>query len=64
MSDFSVNGSDGSVTVAQNPNQCGASMADGVQPRLTILLGVKIAGAGGQNRTIQTTISQRNLNAK
>lgn len=61
---FSINGSDGSAKDCANPNQCGASNADPVQPRLAILLGVKISGAGGQNRIIQTTVSQRNLNVK
>ena len=70
-----------------DPNKCGASEQDVVQPRVTILLNVSIPGesqfigtscdvngdcfAGGvcnlahrcePTRTIQTTVSQRNLN--
>lgn len=44
------------------PNSCGAANTDTVQPRVTILLNVS-ANNGAVARKIQTTISQRNLNA-
>lgn len=63
---FSINGSDDSPVSCPDP--CGALNEDLIQPRVTILLNVKITG-GNQNdlgylRTIQTTVSQRNLNVK
>lgn len=65
---FSVNGLNGSAVgqgCTGNHNQCGASRVDAGQPRVTMLLNVKIAGDDQEpNRTIQTTVSQRNLNAK
>lgn len=62
---FSVNGSNGGIfTIPTNLNcnstLCGATNLDGVQPRVTILLNVIIPGSS--SRTIQTTVSQRNLN--
>jgi prepilin-type N-terminal cleavage/methylation domain-containing protein len=59
---FSINGSDGSAKGCVSANQCGASDTDAVQPRVTILLNVSIPGETA--RTIQTTVSQRNLNIK
>jgi len=64
---FSINGSDGSAdsSICHNdpPNKCGASNEDTVQPKVTILLNVKIPSDNQeQERTIQTTVSQRNLN--
>jgi len=60
---FSINGADGSVAgqvCNGNPGQCGASYDDVVQPKVTILLNVSIPG--GSTRTIQTTVSRKNLN--
>jgi len=63
---FSINGSNGSTftSVSCTTNsKCGASDADVIQPRATILLNVKITGDSQEpNRVIQTTVSQRNLN--
>lgn len=62
---FSINGSDGSPSSlgCSDPNQCGSSNVDSVQPRVTILLNVKIAGDINEpQRIIQTTVSLRNLN--
>ena len=63
---FSINGSNGSTftSVSCTTNsKCGASDADVIQPRVTILLNVKITGDSQEpNRVIQTTVSQRNLN--
>ena len=66
---FSIDGSNGSIFSEPSTintcttSQCGASNTDTVQPRVTILLNVKITGDSQEpNRTIQTTISQRNLN--
>jgi len=69
---FSVNGKNGTVNT-QNypgsiplvscsgyPDQCGTSNADDMQPKVTILLNLAIAGE--PTKTIQTTISQRDLN--
>jgi hypothetical protein len=65
---FAINGSSGSTFTSDSCtsiSQCGASEADSVQPRVTILLNVKIPGDNQEpTRTIQTTVSQRNLNAK
>ena len=65
---FSINGGDGSATgqhCGSDILKCGASDQDGVQPKVTILLNIKIAGDSEEpNRTIQTTISRRNLNLK
>jgi prepilin-type N-terminal cleavage/methylation domain-containing protein len=65
---FAINGADGSVSgqkCANNPNFCGAQTTDPLQPRVTILLNVQIAGdSESPKRTIQTTVSQRNLNIK
>ena len=69
---FSVNGLDGSVAgqgCTGGPGQCGASNKDAAQPRVTVLLNIKITGDSqddprGTPRTIQTTVSQRNLNVK
>lgn len=71
---FSINGSNGSTfTSDTNPGsnscsstlQCGASNADTVQPRVTIVMNINVAGDSQEPiRTIQTTVSQRNLNAK
>ncbi|MGA2418048.1 MAG: type II secretion system protein [Candidatus Staskawiczbacteria bacterium] len=65
---FSVNGSNGSTFTSpscMSTSQCGASENDSVQPKITILLNVKISGdSQNPERTIQTTVSQRNLNAK
>ncbi|MCX6723319.1 MAG: type II secretion system protein [Candidatus Staskawiczbacteria bacterium] len=63
---FSINGSDGSVSgLTCDIGHCGASNIDGIQPRATILLNVKIPGDNKEpDRTIQTTVSRRNLNVK
>jgi len=65
---FSIDGKDGSVAgqgCSDDPTQCGARAVDGIQPRVTILLNVKIAGDTQESsRTIQTTVSQRNLNVR
>lgn len=66
---FSINGSNGSTfTSLSCPTnlQCGASNADTTtQPRVTILLDVKIPGDSQEpDRIIQTTVSQRNLNVQ
>jgi len=67
---FSVNGSDGSASSNVCPSgtttDCGASDQDSSQPRVTILLNVTIPGdnQGTATRTIQTTVSRRNLNVK
>jgi prepilin-type N-terminal cleavage/methylation domain-containing protein len=59
---FAVNGDAGGC-LGLPP--CGASNIDASQPRVTILMKVKIAGDSEEpNRTIQTTVSQRNLNIK
>jgi prepilin-type N-terminal cleavage/methylation domain-containing protein len=57
---FVINGSDGSCS---DSNLCGAKNTDNIQPRVTMLLSVKIPGDNQDvERIIQTTISQRNLN--
>ena len=64
---FSINGSDGSAASlgCVDSNQCGASELDNVQSRVTMLLGIQIPGDKQEpTRTIETTVSQRNLNAK
>ena len=62
---FSVNGSNGSSTSCGSSSQCGASNKDTVQPRVTIVFNINVAGDTNEPiRTIQTTVSQRNLNAK
>ena len=64
---FSINRSNGNPQSlgCNDTNQCGASKLDPVQPRVTILLNVKVAGDSQEpERIIQTTISQRNLNVK
>jgi len=69
---FSVNGSDGSASadICHDTSQdCGASNEDDIQPRVTMLLNFKIKGSAQNgsedaSRTIQTTVSQRNLNVK
>ena len=61
---FGINGQDGSSDGCQDTQQCGASEADSVQPRITIIMSVSIKGdQDGSSRIIQTTVSQRNLNA-
>lgn len=62
---FVINGTDGSMAGlgCQDPNQCLISNNNGIQPRLTIILDVKIPGDNQQpSRIIQTTVSARNLN--
>jgi type II secretory pathway pseudopilin PulG len=68
---FSVNGLDGSVSgqgCIGDSDNCGAisnvsSTVKQPQPRVTMLLDVKVPGdSGNPARTIQTTVSQRNLN--
>lgn len=60
---FSVNGSLGNCG---GLDPCGASSEPGTtQPKVTILLNIKIPGDNQQStRTIQTTVSERNLNVK
>ena len=63
---FSINGSDGSVTgmgCSDKPDDCGATAIDGIQPKVTVLLRVSLPGESTP-RTIQTTVSQRNLNVR
>ena len=70
---FGIDGSDGSAAGLgrSGTDACGAcndeavcgSAAAAWQPRITIPLNVKIAGES-QDRAIQTTVSQRNLNVK
>ncbi|MFA6190362.1 MAG: type II secretion system protein [Candidatus Staskawiczbacteria bacterium] len=64
---FSINGSGGSTfsnsASCEGPEQCGASNKDKIQPRLTIVFNIKVAGDSQQpDRIIQSTVSQRNLN--
>lgn len=60
---FSINGSDGSALGCGDTNQCGASNEDVVQPKITTFLNVRIEGDDqSTDRTVQTTVSQRNLN--
>lgn len=62
---FAINGLDGSSSGCASVEQCGASGQDSVQPRVTILLNVKIAGDSQEpERAVQTTVSQRDLNIK
>jgi prepilin-type N-terminal cleavage/methylation domain-containing protein len=67
---FAINGLDGSSINCDNLNGCGALDTVGpvenpVQPKVTILLNVKMPGDNQEPaRTIQTTVSQRNLYAK
>jgi hypothetical protein len=64
---FAINGSDGSMAgsgCTGHADQCGASTIDMSQPRVTILLDVKIPGDQEPDRIIQTTVSERNLNVK
>ena len=69
---FAINGTDGSVSGmgCSDPNQCGimqcGNLADQcLQPRVTVLLNVKIAGdSENPVRTIQTTVSRRTLNVR
>jgi len=64
---FSINGSNGSTFASAScptDSQCGASIEDSVQPRVTILLNISIPGDRQEpTRTIQTTVSQRNIAA-
>ena len=67
---FAINGLDGTVVgmgCGADPVGCGATNLDQnqVQPKVTVLLNVKIPNDDQEPlRTIQTTVSQRNLNAK
>jgi len=68
---FGINGKNGSSEgcTSSGLDQCGASNEDSIQPRATILLNIQIPGDSqnspeGIQRIIQTTVSQRNLNAK
>jgi hypothetical protein len=77
---FSINGSDGTqngFTVngqgCADANSCGActdatqcgTLGSTAQPRITVLLDVAIPGDAAEPiRTIETTVSQRNLNAR
>jgi len=57
---FAVNEFGGAISSA-----VGTSNKDGTQPRVTILLQVKVPGDNQEPvRTIQTTVSQRNLNTR
>jgi hypothetical protein len=73
---LSINGADGSVYgtgctanqygcgACDDPAQCGTANSS-IQPRLTMLLDIQIPGDNQEpTRIIQTTVSQRNLNAK
>lgn len=56
---FVVNGVDCSGGV------CGVTNSDNAQPRITITMNIKVAGDNEEPiRTVQTTVSQRNLNIK
>ena len=64
---FGINGTDGSI--ANSPkgseNFAGAKRDDDRQPRITVILGVKIlSNIEEPIRIFQTTVSQRNLNVK
>ncbi len=90
---FSINGKDGTVAgqgCADNPTSCGASNADTVQPRVTMLFNIGVSNDNQATNvncspitvcplgdmcdvsthrcltttTVQTTVSQRNLNIK
>lgn len=66
---FAINGQDGSVSgmgCTGNINECGATSDPGTpQPRISIILNVRIPSSGQEiTRTVQTTVSQRNLNVK
>jgi prepilin-type N-terminal cleavage/methylation domain-containing protein len=58
---FAINGTDGSINNCQDVQQCGASVLDSVQPKITILLNVQIPGDSQPAKIFQTTVSQRNL---
>jgi prepilin-type N-terminal cleavage/methylation domain-containing protein len=66
---FSIDGSGGSTFAEPSTkntctsSQCGAAYTDTIQPRVTIIFNIKVAGDSQEPvRTIQTTVSQRNLN--
>jgi len=64
---FAINGSDGTSTGCPNEEQCGAAKQDPEpnQPRVTIIIKAKTALDGQEPmRTFQTTVSERNLNAR
>jgi len=55
----------GSESACGNVTQCGASVIDLEQPRVTLYFNISIPGDPQQStRTFQTTVSRRNLNAK
>ena len=57
---FSINGEDGSVQ-----GEIGAPGGNSIQPRVTIFLEIQTKGDINQSvKKIQTTISQRDLNAQ
>lgn len=57
---FAVDSSGGSVA-----SKVGVSQEDIIQPKVTILLQIKVPGDNQEPvRTVQTTVSQRNLNVK
>lgn len=60
---FAVNGKE-DYSDCIDSGACGASGADRVQPKATMVLNVKIPGADEPERIFQTTVSQRNLNAQ
>lgn len=58
---FGINGRNGSISSGVD----GASEEDGVQPRVTIYLDIKVQGDSEQPiKKIQTTVSQRDLNER
>jgi type II secretory pathway pseudopilin PulG len=60
---FSINGTSGCYNPTGSDCPDSAQRIDGIQPRVTILMTVKIAGETQEPvRTLQTTVSQRNLN--
>lgn len=65
---FALNGTDGTAAgmgCLGAINQCAASNTDSLQPRVVLLLNVKISGVDDYpTKTIQTTVSQRGLNIK
>ncbi len=58
---FAINGVKGTIASGSQ----GATNLDGIQPRLTMMLGI-IVGTGSEQavKVVQTTISQRNLNVQ
>lgn len=58
---FGINGTDGETTDLTGDQEVGFKE---IQPRVTFVIGVRLLGEGDPLRIIQTTVSQRNLNAQ